>query len=441
MPPKKAITPQNIFSLDIFVFLLVVPAHIVNQDAFLVVVVLLIYLVVSSLLPLSSHATQPEVKSRIGFVLRLTCIWIAITAIVILPTIMNIVERQTTPVEEDGYSPANITLSDSAFQTELALAFLEQGRNPYVESYADTPMRFYQWQDITDPNWQDPALHYFVYFPGSLYISYPIYKLTQSLFSFYDQRIVYLILYVCLIFFLPLLAESPTHKLALVSAIGLNPLFTESVIPGMNDVAPLLAIVIAILFLQRKHILWATFFWGIACALKQYTWLMTPFYFLYVWEQATPEKRGQQLVKVAGLMSGIVVFSVLPFALWNFDAFYTDTFAFPAGRAEFLYPIRGFTIGRLLMGAGVIPTYISPFPFQWLQILGGVPVLVGMLWYQYRRGLGGMLFASAVFVFVFGFLSRFFHHNYVGVVLILATLGLLLDLQKDHGLQLLSLPE
>jgi hypothetical protein len=82
----------------------------------------------------------------------------------------------------------------------------------------------------------------------------------------------------------------------------------------------------------------------------------------------------------------------------------------------------------LLMGAGVIPTFVSPFPFQWLQLLFGLPVLGGMLWYQSGRGIGSMLLGAAVFIFVFGFLSRFFHHNYVGVVLALATLGIMLDL-------------
>jgi hypothetical protein len=211
----------------------------------------------------------------------------------------------------------------------------------------------------------------------------------------------------------------------------LNPLFTEPVILGMNDVAPFLGIVLAIWALQQKHFLRAALFMGIACAIKQYAWFIIPFFLLYIWQQSGPNEKMRHLFMTAGLIGGIVFLTALPFAIWDFNAFYTDTFAFPAGRAEYLYPIRGFTIGRLLMGAGIIPTFVSPFPFQWLQLLVGLPVLGGMLWYQSGRGVGGMLFAAALFIFVFGFLSRFFHHNYVGVVLALATLGVMLDLHAS----------
>jgi hypothetical protein len=118
----------------------------------------------------------------------------------------------------------------------------------------------------------------------------------------------------------------------------------------------------------------------------------------------------------------------LPFILWNPQALYIDTLAFPAGRADILYPIRGFSIGRLLMGAGVIPTFVSPFPFQLLQMTVGLPVLLLLLKFQYGQGLGVMLLVAAVFIFVFGFLSRFFHENYVGIVIALGSLGILMNL-------------
>ncbi len=50
-----------------------------------------------------------------------------------------------------------------------------------------------------------------------------------------------------------------------------------------------------------------------------------------------------------------------------------------------------------------------------------------LLWFQYKRNLAAMIVAAALFVFCIGFLSRFFHHNYVGFVTALATMGVLLD--------------
>ena len=55
-------------------------------------------------------------------------------------------------------------------------------------------------------------------------------------------------------------------------------------------------------------------------------------------------------------------------------------------------------------------------------------MLIGMLRFQLHRGIAGMLIAAALFIFVFGVFSRFFHHNYIGIVLALASLGVLLDL-------------
>lgn len=414
--------------LDVLILLVVLPAYIANSDAFLVVMALLAYLLIRITLPLPEAGASLTRKNRVGFVLCLACIWILITAIVILPTVTHVIERWQTPIAEDGFSWANATLSDSALQTELALAYLDNGRNPYVESYADTPLRFYQWEDVADPDWEDPAYHYFVYFPGTLYLSYPIYKIFQWLGIPYDQRLIYLGVYVALALMLPGLVHDARGKLALVTTVALNPLFVEPVILGMNDVAPFLAVVCAIWLLQRRRYWKAALCMGVACALKQYAWFITPFFLWHIWQYASVNERAKQLLTAVVLIGGIILCSALPFAIWNFTAFYTDTFAFPAGRVEFLYPIRGFTVGRLLMGAGIIPTHTSPFPFQWLQLLIGVPMLIGMLRFQMRRGVAGMLIAAALFIFVFGVFSRFFHHNYIGIVLALAALGVLLDL-------------
>jgi hypothetical protein len=418
---------RQFVSLDTLIVLVVLVPHIVGKDAFLEVVMLLAYLLTSIFFPLPQATKPGNLKSRIGFVLRLTWLWVLVTTVVILPTVINVVERRNTPVGEGGFSPANITLSDSALQTELALAYLDTGLNPYVESYSETPLRFYQWLDVGDPNWQDPAYHYFVYFPGILYISYPVYKLAQSLNLFYDQRLVYVAIYICFVLLLPALVQKPDYKLGLTASVALNPLLTSPIILGMNDIASLLGIILAILFLQRKRFLWAAFLIGVACAIKQYAWFMTPFFLFYIWQQSDSDQKIRQFIKAVGLISVVVFLTALPFIVWDFHAFYTDTFAFPAGRAELLYPVRGFTIGRLLMGAGIIPTYVSPFPFQWLQLLIGIPALGGLLWYQSGKELGVVLFSAAVFIFVFGFLSRFFHHNYVGIVSVLATMGIMLD--------------
>lgn len=422
-------------TLDMLLLLVLMPAYIAGRDAYLVVVALLAYMLIALWQPLPA-SLLPETsrrRGRLAFAGRYALMLMMAVAVVVIPTLSHVLERAVTPVEADGFSPAYITLSDSALQTELALAYLLQGLNPYEERYEDTPLRFYQWQDVEDPGWQDPAYDYFVYLPGNLLISLPFYVGAAQLNILYDQRLVFLLFYMVLLMVLPHLAQTPVYKLSLVAGVGLNPLFTETVILGMNDVAVFLPLVLSVLMLTRRRFLWAAFWLGLACALKQYAWFAVPFFLLAIWQETPPKQRLRQAALTLGLVGGLVLFLSAPFFLWNPHAFYTDTLAFPSGRAALLYPIRGFTIGRLLMGAGIIPSFVAPFPFQVLQLLFGLPLLLLLLRYQDGRGVGVMVLATAVFIFAFGFLSRFFHQNYVGVVMALATLGILLHFSALTG--------
>lgn len=430
--PVHLISPmrsRQLLTLDTLALLILVPAHVLGKDDYLSVIALLIYLLIALWLPMpeTAQALNSHVKFRASFILRYALILTVAASIVLLPTLQNILERFTTPVEADGFSPAYSTLSDSALQTELGLGYLARGANPYEERYEDTPLRFYQWVDMDDLDWHDPAYDYFVYLPGNLLLSYPFYDLSGRLAFPYDQRLTFLIFYVILLFVLPHLAQKPIYKLTFVVAVALNPLLTEAVVLGMNDIVVFLTLVLAILCLNRQRWGWSFLFMGLACALKQYAWFIAPFYLLYVWQASQPEKRPVRLFTAVGVIGSILLVTAVPFILWNPQAFYTDVFAFPAGRAELLYPIRGFTVGRLLMGAGIIPTFVSQFPFQLLQAVIGLPIMVALLLFQYKRDLATMVVAAALFIFCIGFLSRFFHHNYVGVVTALATIGILLD--------------
>jgi uncharacterized membrane protein len=247
----------------------------------------------------------------------------------------------------------------------------------------------------------------------------------------YDQRIVYLLVYVTLLLILPHLVKSATIALSLVAAVGLNPLFTKATILGMNDVVPLLGLLLTILALTRSRFLLAAFFLGLACVMKQYAWFFVPFFLLFIWQQTPIDHRRRQVALSIGVIGGLFLLLIGPFFLWDPRAFYTDTFAFPAGRAEFLYPIRGFTIGRILMGIGAIPNFVAPFPFGILQLIVGLPLLLVLLRYQSKHGLPVVPVAAAVFILVVGFLSRFFHENYVGVAITLLVIGILLSLSHE----------
>jgi len=135
---------SSTISIDLLILLLTVPSAIQQQDAYLVVVILLLYMLISLWFPLAQKADDAQRKHNIGFSIRYALLLIMVTSTTVLPTMINILERATTPIEPDGYSPTYIELSDSAMQTELALNYIANSKNPYVERYENTPLRFYQ---------------------------------------------------------------------------------------------------------------------------------------------------------------------------------------------------------------------------------------------------------------------------------------------------------
>lgn len=416
-------------SVDALLLLVMAPAIIDGRDAYLSAVAVIIYLCLTLFFPLPIGNPQPSV--RYGYILRLALILVVAVDSVVLPTLGNVVERAVTTPDDDGFSPAYAELSDSAMQIELALGFLSAGENPYEVRYDETPLRFYQWVDTGPPGWEDPAIEHFVYLPANLWLAMPLYLFMENVGLVYDQRLLMILLYLLTLIVLPRLAANPALSLAALIGIGLNPLLRKSVVLGMNDISVLLPILMFVVAASKRRWTLATIFMGIACALKQYAWFFVPFYLLYLYDSRGRQKPLTKVALHAVAIGAIVALISLPLFAWNPTAFYLDTLAFPTGGAELLYPIRGFTVGRLLMGAGVISDYFAPFPFKWLQLAVGLPLLAVLLRLQRHRGLAAALLGASVFILVYGFLSRFFHENYIGFVTSIATAGFLLH--SDHG--------
>jgi uncharacterized membrane protein len=243
----------------------------------------------------------------------------------------------------------------------------------------------------------------------------------------YDQRLIYFLAFIALVLILPLLVEPPALKLLILAAIGLNPLLTGPVIYGMNDVLVLLILVGMILMLVKNRLIPAAIFLGVACAFKQSAWFVVPFFVAFLASRYTNDRPIQQIAKLIGIAAIVTLILTVPFALWDFNAFVTDVFAYPSGSVPVNYPIRGYTIGTLLVGMGLIQSPTDPFPFWIFQILLGVPLLIFLLKYQWRRNsVGSMLLAAGVFTFGLGAVSRFFQDNYVGYVAVLVILGVII---------------
>ncbi|NKQ36415.1 MAG: DUF2029 domain-containing protein [Chloroflexi bacterium] len=428
-------------SLDLILLLLLVPAQMLGNFegvSFILAVSLFLYILLEFWQPLSSYSAliNQSPKIRLAFFARFFLLLIIITAAVIIPSGQRIYTRLIIDAEKAENRVAYGDIHDGALQMEYALGYLRAGQNPYVARYEDTILQYYNFPGLEDlPT--NPVFDYFVYLPGFLVASYPVYTLFQYYHIPYDQRWIYLLAYIATVILLPAMVNSPTLKLSLLIAVALNPLLTRPVIIGMNDVLVLLVIIIAILALRRNHFILSILAFAIACTLKQSAWFIAPFYLLLLYHSLPTSNRNREMFKLLGAGALVGALIIIPFAFWDLPNFITDVFVYPGGGVAVNYPIRGSTIGLLLLGMGFITSPTDNFPFFIFQLLLGIPLLIGLLKYQKRQNnVGVMLICAGTFIFGMGLISRFFQDNYVGFLTVIIILGIFLKL-PDKGIAVL----
>jgi hypothetical protein len=411
--------------IDLLLLLVLIPAQIelFSFGDYFLIIALLFYTALTVWQPLADCDTLPARfgAQRLSFLLRLALLWLILLITPIAVTLQNIETRLQAEAGLGDTVEAFSQIHDGAIQVEMAVDYLSAGINPYTATYDHPVMQMWLLQVEVNP-----ATEHLVYLPGLLLLSLPFEWAATAVFGFYDQRLLYLLAFVLVMLLLPTITPKPGHKLALIVGIGLNPWLTQPVVWGMNDILVLLGLLLAALLLQKKQPLWAAAVLGLACTLKQSAWLAVPFFLLAIYQAAPPEKRWKWVGTAVALIGLIMAVVVGPFALWNLPAFMDDTFAYASGTAQTLnYPIRGYTIGRLLVVFEQVSSDLDYYPFWIWQLLVGLPVFVLCLYYQWRqRTLSALFLAASLFIFTLGFVSRFFQDNYVGFIAALAFLGL-----------------
>lgn len=403
-------TSRQPFHLDTLLLMALVTSHMWfnSFSNMLVVIGLFVYVGLDLWLPDADPDAPPATRrQRFLFLTRLTIVFFVVAVAAVLPTGYNMIQRAAT-------NPAFFA-HDGLIQTEIAIEYLLDGRNPYTEDYINTPMADFPGNE---PPFTDAPLYHNAYLPFLFIGSIPFYSLSHSLWEWYDQRIVYLLAYFGVILLLPQLVAGTRNKLAAVIAVGLNYLFTFYLADGRNDVVILFGLVLAAYFLAQQRWILAGVVLGLTMATKHQAWFFLPFYLVYLLPKQPKTADFRRLIVQLLPVALTAALVLLPFLAWDFSAFIEDTVTYVTGSGTTSFPMKGWGFSTLLVTFGLVPSPEAAFPFSLFELLFGLPVLLFMLRRQWRdNSLQNAWLGFALFSFTFQFFSRFFNDNYFVFVL------------------------
>ncbi len=363
---------------------------------------------------------------RASYRARLLLIWAIILLTVFAPSLKLMLLRQ-------GSGPASYCHDGGVIQTEATIVYLLQGRNPYIEDYLKTPMAEWGISEFRT------ALYHYPYLPWTFLFSAPFKLGAERLLGWYDQRIVYLLLFALSLLLATGLTRQPIGQLLLVMLLGLNPLLGSDLIYGQNDSFVLAWLIVSLwLWVQGQRNkttrgwLWGSAAaFGLACASKPTAWFLAPFYLLLIggnvtdlWRRPLAWLRRASAAFWPALLVLLVI--VGPYLLWDPAAMFDDVWAWANGTSPTAYQIWGWGASNLLLATGQLASRFVYWPFWVLQLMLAAPLLMLLLWRQARHNtLERALWGYGLFLFVFFYVSRFMNENYLGYILALLTLAAL----------------
>ncbi len=327
--------------------------------------------------------------------------------------------------------PQSYSHDGGVIQTEITIDYFLNGRNPYSESYADTPMAEWGFPQFRT------ALEHYPYLPATFVLSAPFKLISQALWGWYDQRFAYLLLFaLALILSAWQMRARPRHALQLTMLLGLNPIMGLDLIFGQNDSFVLTWVILSLWFLARKRPLASALFMGVAWASKPTAWFMAPFWLLALWGDA-PFSRQQlraqasRLARPLAVAGGVFALFVLPYAIWDLNALIDDVWRWAAGTAVVHYQIWGWGFANFVLASGALADRFAYWPFWIPELIFSLPLLIILLFKQRQHNTVGQIYWNgAMLLLVFSFFSRFLNENYLGYVLALFVLAYYLQEEK-----------
>ena len=306
---------------------------------------------------------------------------------------------------------------DGIIQTEEAVKFLDQGKNPYAENYQNTV--FGQFLNAyAGGQRENPAWYHYVYPPFYILFSWPFYKIIYLLFGFFDQRIILILVFLASLPIMYKLPENREKKLLGLIIYAFNPIFFPWFAYGFNDIFVFFWVLLSLYLLKLNKYGWSAAVLALACASKQQAWLILPFYFFYLYFKEDKIKDiVQRAISVLKKLLPYIIISLLiflPFLIWGFKDFIDDIYRYPTGSIETCLPMVGYGLSHLIYKAGLVKSIWDYFPFWIIQIIICLPLLYYLIKKQRdNNSLSSLFISYGLFLLVFWFFSRLFNDNYI----------------------------
>lgn len=369
-------------------------------------------------------------SGRLQFLIKGGIVWFSILSFVILPTLAAIATRHNTL--------PYLYVHDGAIQIEEAANFLLQGKNPYVENYATTPMA--SWPFHEPGVGVNPALYHLTYMPLLPLISAPLYALLRTTLGWYDERLLYVPLLVLSGILAMRTSRTSGRALAALMVVTLNPLVVPFFVEGRNDIVISFFLLGAVVLFQAGRIGWAAVFVVLAAVTKQTAWFLIPFFLIHAYRRRAPAtaNRGNLMTVGARLLPAglLAVAFILPFLLLNAPAFLGDILGYPTAvdGAGGAYPIKSLGLGDLALGLGWVSSTTAAFPFLPLGLAAGGIMMVPLVRRQWRSPtLAQLLMNYGLLLSVVSFFSRAFNDNHLGYALTWLLLPSFVDEELPGG--------
>jgi hypothetical protein len=370
--------------------------------------------------------------------LKLIIIYAIIVLLVVGKTVFIINLRHIT-------GPVSYSHDGGVIQTEITIDYFFQGLNPYLENYVDTPMDEWGYEGYRT------ALYHYPYLPWTFVFSAPFHLLSYALIGWFDERMVYLLLFILTLILTQKLVQKPLEKRIAVAVMGLNPILVVSLVFGENDPFVLAWIVLALWLVQpgtaqssiRRMLLGSAAF-GLACASKPTAWFLAPFWLLYLlrdqWgDRLIPPVTTWRvhlltLLRRAWTLPAVALLIIGPWFVWSPAAMYDDVWRWAAGQGDTGYQIWGWGASNYVLGLGWVADRFAYWPFIIPEMIVSIPLLIFLLWRQVQTNtMGMMLYGYVVLLLAFSYVSRFFQPNYVGFMLGILALAVLIN--DDQGIR------